>query len=533
MAVIHFMSTIIRITLLVASTICAYADTPESALFDQAHQNGLIANEGFRRSLNFVEGWKRNEDPQSGLIPRNHYNAYWNAKDAAADNYPFMVLTTWFTDRDQFNGRMKRILAAETKLTSSVDSLPDTFDFKTQQIVGSDLQSIMFGASEYIKDGLLPLTEWLGHSEWSARMLTMLDDMWKHAPVETPYGKIVSTDIEVNGEMLQVLSRMYWMMGEDKYLEWATRLGDYYLLGDKHPKRNTKHLRLRDHGCEVVSGLCELYATLSVVDPAKKAAYKPHIHEMLDRILEVGRNEDGLFYDSINPVDGTVISEHLADTWGYNMNAYYTVYFIDGVEAYREAPLKALSNLHKYKNHNWERGGADGNADSIESALNLYNRERVDGVPAWLDSEIQVMWAMQRADGVIAAIHPDGNFARTTIIYNLWKSQGACIHPWRSDVTLGAVEENGALYLSLSAADDWSGEIFFDTARHREVMHLPFDWPRINQFPEWFPVNPEAMYSLKNESLGSSELYEGIDLIGGVKMNLEAGEHLSLRLSLK
>ena len=41
------------------------------------------------------------------------------------------------------------------------------------------------------------------------------------------------------------------------------------------------------------------------------------------------------------------------------------------------------------------------------------------------------------------------------------------------------------------------------------------------------------MYSLKNESLGSSELFEGIDLIGGVKMNLEAGEHLSLRLSLK
>jgi hypothetical protein len=35
--------------------------------------------------------------------------------------------------------------------------------------------------------------------------------------------------------------------------------------------------------------------------------------------------------------------------------------------------------------------------------------------------------------------HGDGNFARTTIMYCLWKTQGVTIQPWRDDVILGAV----------------------------------------------------------------------------------------------
>jgi hypothetical protein len=64
---------------------------------------------------------------------------------------------------------------------------------------------------------------------------------------------------------------------------------------------------------------------------------------MLDRILEVGRNEHGLFYDAIDPVDGTVVRKHLADTWGYTFNGFYTVYLIDGTEAYRTATRRALA----------------------------------------------------------------------------------------------------------------------------------------------------------------------------------------------
>ena len=58
-------------------------------------------------------------------------------------------------------------------------------------------------------------------------------------------------------------------------------------------------------------------------------------------------------------------------------------------------------------------------------------------------SEIQVMWSMQdsshrpntsqwRSYGVIEGWHGDGNFARTTIMYCLWKTQGVtayCPYP--------------------------------------------------------------------------------------------------------
>ena len=124
-------------------------------------------------------------------------------------------------------------------------------------------------------------------------------------------------------------------------LKAAIRLGDYYLLGDNHPTRNFKVLRLRDHGCEIVSGLCELYATVSFADPAKKEDYKAPVHEMLDRILETGRNEDGLFYNSIDPVKGVPVNSEIADNFGYTLNGFYTVYLLDKKEKYRDPVIKA------------------------------------------------------------------------------------------------------------------------------------------------------------------------------------------------
>ena len=403
----------------------------DDPLFGDARAHGQLAREGFERCHRFVEGWLAHADPETGLIPRNLERDadIWNAKDSAADNYPFMVLTSALTDPALYRGRMRDMLETERRLTSRIGRLPDTYSFSRGGFASdeADMDAILFGSSEYIKDGLLPLTEWLGESPWSSRMIEILDDMWANAPVATPYGEIVSESHEVNGEMLQTLSRVYWMTGDDKYLTWAVRLGDYYLLGDNHPTRDTDRLRLRDHGCEIVSGLCELYATVHFAQPDKYDEYKRPVHEMLDRILEVGRNEHGLFYNVVNPRTGEVTDDSgmAADTFGYTLNGYYTVYLLDGTEPYRDAVILALSSLNVYyRNYDWERGSSDGYADAIESGLNLYNREQIDSVATWIDSEIKVMWAMQRPDGVIEGWHGDGNFARTTIMYCLWKTQG-------------------------------------------------------------------------------------------------------------
>jgi hypothetical protein len=403
--------------------------------------------------------------------------------------------------------------------------MPDTYSFSARGFREKepDLGRIIFGSSEYVKDGLLPLTEWLGPSPWSERMIRILDDLWANAPVETKYGKIVSANQEINGEMLQALSRVYWMTGNSKYLQRALRLGDYYLLDVHHPTKDESSLRLRDHGCEIVSGLCELYATVSFAMPAKINLYRKPMHEMLDRILEVGRNEHGLFYNSVNPKTGSH-DRGLADTWGYNLNGFYTVYLIDQTEAYRHAVLTALGNLNdNYKNYRWEGAGADGYADSIESAINLYNREPVDSAAEWIDSEIKVMWNIQRPDGIIEGWHGDGNFARTTIMYCLWKTKGLTIRPWREDVVFGAVRDGETLRISLSADRSWSGKLLFDTARHQTIMKMPLDWPRINQFPEWFTVEAQKRYTVHDLTSNSKSTYTSRQLQEGITITIRPG----------
>ena len=83
------------------------------------------------------------------------------------------------------------------------------------------MDRIIFDNSEYVKDGLLPLTEWLGPSPWSERMSGIMDDLWTHAAVETAAGKIPSTNPEVNGDLMQLTSRFFWMTGDRKYLEMS------------------------------------------------------------------------------------------------------------------------------------------------------------------------------------------------------------------------------------------------------------------------------------------------------------------------
>lgn len=497
--------------------------------FDQARANAERAQEAFQRCHRFVGGWLAHADPKSGLIPRNLAGEkdFWYPWDNAADNYPFMVLTCAITDRPMFEGRMLDILRAETKLTSKLDRIPAAWCFSKQDFVPelATPERLMFGGAEYVKDGLLPLTEWLGPSPWSERMLGIMDDLWKHAPIDSKRGKIPSESQEVNGELMQALSRLHWMTGRKDYLDFACRLADYYLL-DHPPTTAFDLLRFRDHGCETLSGLSEVYAAVVHARPDKAAQYKAPIHAMFDRCLEIGRNEHGLFYNGVNPKTGQVVIKGLCDTWGYTYNGIYTVYLLDRTPAYRDAVREVLSNLAgHYRNFAWGAPGvlADEYADSIEGAINLYNRERIRSTADWIDSEIRVMWAIQKPDGVIEGWHGDGNFARTSIMYALWKTQGLTVRPWRKDVRLGAALADGRLHVTLSADAPWSGTLLFDRPRHREYLHLPLDYPRINQFPEWYTVKSTGRYGVQ---MGESDpvLYDGKALVAGVPVEIKAAK---------
>ncbi len=391
-----------------------------------------------------------------------------------------------------------------------------------------DLDAIIFDSAEYVKDGLIPITEWMGHSPWSERMLGLMDDIWKHAPVATPFGNLPTLNFEVCGDLLQAGARLYWFTGDRKYLDWTLRLGDYFLLGNHHPTRDLDSLRLSDHGCEVVNGLTELYVAVTHALPEKKEAYQKPIHEMFDRILEVGRNEDGMLYVAFNPKTGQH-SPGLCDTWGYNYDGFYTVYLLDHTEAYRQAVVKALRNLKgKYVGAPWADRSADGYADAIEGALNLFNRERVTSAADWIDSQTRLMWGMQKPDGIIEGWHGDGNVARTSLMYALWKTAGLTVQPWRIDVRFGAVQDGQRLCVSLTADQPWEGRLIFDQPRHQTIMHLPMDYPRINQFPEWFVARPDQQYAVRDANQDQTRKHSSQELLDGLQLKLDAGKEIRL-----
>ncbi len=206
---------------------CSSATPPEE-LYAEARENGLVANEGYRRCLSFTEAWLEYADPVTGLFPENLYqgNDTWNAHNSAADNYPFMVLTTMLLDSGLYSNVMKSTLESERKLTSRIRSLPDDFSIRNRDFVREkiDTAKIIFGSSEYIKDGLLPLTEYSGHTGWTDRLIEMLDDLGEIVTVARglEHNRTWSrVEDEINGELLQALSRIYWMTGNQIYLERA------------------------------------------------------------------------------------------------------------------------------------------------------------------------------------------------------------------------------------------------------------------------------------------------------------------------
>ena len=83
--------------------------------FSTAERNSRLANEA-RPLPRYLDGWLAHADPATGLIPRNLADSrdFWNGRDSAADNYPFMVLTAALTDRDLYRGRLLDMLRSET-----------------------------------------------------------------------------------------------------------------------------------------------------------------------------------------------------------------------------------------------------------------------------------------------------------------------------------------------------------------------------------------------------------------------------------
>ena len=471
----------------------------EVSVWHRAEDHARKANAAVTYCLRYAEGWLQQADPRSGLLPRNlNQDAYWNAKDCAADNFPFLLLTGELTGQHHILCAANAIFDQERRLCPRVGSLPDTFFFDRQGFSAEEpkIDDLIFGAAEYAKDGLLPIIEWVGPGPWLDRAQEMVADIWQHAAFETPCGTLPSSVLEVNGDLLQVTSRLYWMTGDARYRKWAFALADYYLL--HKPLVDGERIPLRDHGCEILGGLSEAYVIAWKTDAARHAAYRGPMHRLLDTILEQGVYSDGMLPNWFNPRTGEKAKDTVSDGWGYVYNAFLTVAWVDGHAPYRDAAQQAVKHAHTHLGTNWEGYSGDGYADSVEGAINLLNRIPCETAWPWVEASLGLVQGLQCADGIAEGWYGDGNSVRHDDDVCPVADPGDDGAPLRKDVNLGAVRDaDGSLCVFLSSEWDWNGTLHCDLRRHRDWLHMPLDYPRINQFPEWFTVDKTARYRVR------------------------------------
>ena len=500
-------TTITMGALLGAVAPIAHAGDDPAALV-RARENGTDSQRAVQFCTRYAFGWLTYSDPKTGLLWRTVDQPFWNAQDCAADNFPFLALTAELTAHPTLLRVSREILATEQRLTNRLGKLPDDYDFTKQGFRHAevDLGRLVFGASEYAKDGLMPWSEWSGSGPWLVRMRELVDGVFAHAAPDP--GALPSDNFEVNGELLQTSSRLYWITGDPKYREFAFRLADHYFLVED--MLTWPRISLRDHGCEILGGLSEAYVIAAEEDPERHQRWQERFHPILDRILECGRSPGGLLYDAIDPAKGVALTDALSDGFGYVYDSVLTVGLVDDVPRYRDAVAHCLSNLEPIVcGATRGMGGADGAADSIEGAITLLRHLPDESAGRWVDREMDALMKFQRGDGILEGWYGDGNSARTTWMWALWKTQGAHLKPWRADLRLGAaVDESGDLWLSLKTDWPYQGTLALDGRRHREFLHLPLDYPRINQFPEWWCVDRAAQYEVVRDG-GEPVVLEG------------------------
>ena len=66
--------------------------------------------------------------------------------------------------------------------------------------------------------------------------------------------------------------------------------------------------------------------------------------------------------------------------------------------------------------------------------------------------------------------------------------------------------------------------MLFDQKRHKTILNLPEDYPRINQFPEWFTLDQDATYSIQSNKEQLIGKYEGKNLKKGFALSLSSKE---------
>ncbi len=535
------------------------ASSADNPRFETALENGIRAREALREAHRFLLKWAARKDKQTALIRSGPKSDRWTVRGTATRLYPQMVLSAYLTDQTLFNGLLRQTLRDEIRLTSRLTRLPDNFDLTAGRFFHGliDTDRILTSASGYAAEGLSAITEVVGPDAWSARMQAIVDDLFARAAVRTPYsnGPLPSGSAEINGNLLRLLPRLADQTGNPAYLEWARRIGDAYCLGvlprngglpahrwDFNAERaQNAALSLNSAGYPIIEGLILLYAVEAARGSDRALIYRPTLAHMLNVLLSHTRSPEGLFYARIEPDrrGGYAVNrKNRSSTWPQLLASCLLFGQISGNTTYSEPVYEILRTLPKIHARAWG-DRPDIAARDIPGILSLLARARSSLMPAdtaaytaaltWVDERMETL--LKSTPSSPRSENSEAAFARAALSYAWFKTAGIRLDPWREDLACGATVAGDTLYLALRSDLPWQGRFAFDIPRHQEHNGFAEPYPFNHGFPERFPIQSDAYYTIHISGAGGSATWAGSLLREGLQITLKLGEPHHIRIT--
>jgi hypothetical protein len=512
----------------------------------RAAKNADAAHVAFNKSYQVLKNWESVIDKKTGLIPKGLNKKElnrWVPKDTAGDNFAHLLIAS-LTLNPQNSDKWSSMIRKERSICGP---MPCQIDLETGELIIESEEDRIFGAAEYGKDGLLSVVERFGDGPWLDRLIELTDAVLDQSTISTKRGPIPSQNLEANGDMLQILSRLWWRTKNDRYLIMAERIADVYLF-DVLPINNNalpyvwnfktnsaidNRTILRDHGNEFLVGLSELYFLEKMSQRKKANTYSKALHSLFTYTAELGRDKTGLWHCYVNPVTKKPVKDMLNDNWGYVLNSYVTLNLIKNNLFYEKVIQESIEAILDSRWINWGWDGYDSLADSIESMITLKPWHPQNRMDKWIDLQIENLYAKQMDTGWLDQNYLEGNFVRTALLYAESKTQGVALEPWRKDLAWGSTNDvgNNDLYIYLHSKTRWSGALRINSLRHQRFLRLPRNYPRLNSSPEWIEIQPDRAYEIVFRT--ETREVSGDDLIKGIPLSLEAGNAINVRISFK
>ena len=275
---------------------------PDSLLAECLRRGKSYAECGLS-AQRLLQGWMdKNYDRKTKLIFRKSGNrrVRWDYHDVAADYYSSLVLIANYVAPELIQERAKlyETLLSSKRLCTLPSSLPGVYYFDTGKV---ESEATYLALSEWLRDGLIRIAENLGTGNiWYEEMCRLCNAMIRVGAQRGGLYRQCSGSTEALGNMLQSLSRLYILSGEKRYLRAAEEIADALLLDptvDTFRKMVERRDSFRDHGCEMIPGLAELFVVECQIKSDRARSYRRPLLQILDRILQTSAHpETGLFW---------------------------------------------------------------------------------------------------------------------------------------------------------------------------------------------------------------------------------------------